>query len=303
MTEMAYHNPVLLHECIDGLRIEPAGTYIDATFGGGGHSRLMLDRLGKNGRLIAFDRDADSQQSLLDDPRFTLVHHDFKFLKNFLLYMGVIPVDGILADLGISSHQVDTPERGFSFRWDAPLDMRMDQDAPLSAAGLINQSSEKQLQDIFSMYGEVRNARTLAQAIIKKRNFRPLTLTSELIEAAEEVAPRRENIKKYLAPVFQALRIAVNGEMDGLVKFMKQAADVLSPGGRMVVLTYHSLEDRIVKNFFQEGNAEGVAISDVYGNKIAPFAVLNKKPVVPSESEIESNPRARSAKLRIAEKI
>jgi 16S rRNA (cytosine1402-N4)-methyltransferase len=217
--------------------------------------------------------------------------------------MGVIPVDGILADLGISSHQVDTPERGFSFRWDAPLDMRMDQDAPLSAAGLINQSSEKQLQDIFSMYGEVRNARTLAQAIIKKRNFRPLTLTSELIEAAEEVAPRRENIKKYLAPVFQALRIAVNGEMDGLVKFMKQAADVLSPGGRMVVLTYHSLEDRIVKNFFQEGNAEGVAISDVYGNKIAPFAVLNKKPVVPSESEIESNPRARSAKLRIAEKI
>jgi 16S rRNA (cytosine1402-N4)-methyltransferase len=303
MAETAYHNPVLLQECIEALGIKPDGVYVDVTYGGGGHSKLILEKLGAKGKLIAFDRDLDAQEGISTDPRLTLVHHDFIYLKNYLRHLEAIPVDGILADLGISSHQVDTPERGFSFRYDAPLDMRMDVEAEATAGDIVNTYSEAQLQDIFSRYGEVRNARSLAQSIIRKRNYRPLTLTSELVEAAEEVLPRGENIRKYLAPVFQALRIVVNNEMEGLESFLKQAIDVLKPGGRLVVLTYHSLEDRIVKNFIQSGNAEGVNLTDIYGNRQSPLAPVNRKPILPGDEEINRNPRARSAKLRIAEKV
>jgi 16S rRNA (cytosine1402-N4)-methyltransferase len=300
-TAASYHVPAMLQESLDALAINPAGIYVDATYGGGGHSRAILQKLNGKGRLISFDRDLDAQENLPGEKNFTLVHHDFVYLKNYLRHLDAIPVDGILADLGISSHQIDTEDRGFSFRFDAPLDMRMDKQNPRSAKEIVNEESAEELQRIFGEYGEVKNARTLAQAIVRRRKIKQLETTLELTQAAEEVLPARENLKKYLAPVFQALRIAVNNELDGLKSFLQQCLEVLRPGGRLAVITYHSLEDRIVKQFLQ--GEEDRNIPNVYGGKQSDWKIISRKPIIPSNEEIEKNPRVRSAKLRIAEKI
>ena len=296
-----YHIPVLRDACIEGLAMQENGIYIDATFGGGGHSSAILHKM-KGGRLIAFDRDADAQPNIPENENFTLVHHDFIHLKNYLRYMDVIPVDGILADLGISSYQVDTAERGFSFRFEAPLDMRMDRQNPITASHVLNEEPEAQLVRIFSEYGEVKNSKTLARAVVAYRKVKPIRTTGQLVQIAEEVLPGKENIRKYMAPVFQALRIAVNDELNGLRSFLDQCKEVLKPDGRLVVLTYHSLEDRIVKNFLQE-TEKGISIDkNIYGQTQSAWEMITRKPIVPDEAEIEKNPRARSAKLRIAQK-
>lgn len=297
-----YHIPALLKETIQGLDIKPDGIYVDVTFGGGGHSRAIIDELSASGHLYGFDQDYDTRQNTIDDPRFTFVYSNFKFLRNFLHYYDVDGVDGILADLGVSFHHFDDPERGFSFRWEGPLDMRMNRKAPRSAAWYVNNWSEEQLADALYLYGELKNARRFAAAIVKARNASPIETVESLLAAINPlINPKKE--KKELAQVFQALRIVVNGEINALGSFLTQALNALKPGGRLVVITYHSLEDRLVKNFMRAGNLEGKVEQDFYGKKLSPLKLLTSKPVTASEEEVERNPRARSAKLRIAEKI
>lgn len=298
---MAYHNPVLLQSSVDYLVTNPDGTYVDVTYGGGGHSREILSRLG-SGRLIAFDQDSDAQANLVEDERFTFVPSNFKNLSRFLKYHQAYPVDGILADLGVSSHQFDTPERGFSYREDGVLDMRMNTNAGKSAQDIVNQYDEQALSQIFYRYGELSDGRTLARRIVKAREERPIRTTQELVEALKPSLPRgREN--KSLSRIFQALRIEVNQEMEALEAFLTQTVESLKIGGRLVVISYHSLEDRMVKNFMRAGNFSGEVEKDFYGNPQTPFKLITRKALVPDDEEINLNPRARSAKLRVAEKI
>lgn len=302
MSPDVYHIPALLKETIQGLDIKPDGIYVDVTFGGGGHSRAIVDELSAEGHLYGFDQDADARQNAIDDSRFTFVYSNFKFLRNFLRYYNVDGVDGILADLGVSFHHFDDPERGFSFRWEGPLDMRMNRNAARSAAWYVNNWSEEQLADAFYLYGELKNARRFATAIVKARNEAPIETVEALLAAVNPlINPKKE--KKELAQVFQALRIVVNGEIEALSAFLQQSLKVLKPGGRLVIITYHSLEDRLVKNFMRAGNLEGKVEQDFYGRRMSPLKLLTSKPIVASEDEVERNPRARSAKLRIAEKI
>jgi 16S rRNA (cytosine1402-N4)-methyltransferase len=295
-----YHNPVLLNESIEGLNIAPTGTYVDVTYGGGGHSREIMARL-TSGRLIGFDQDPDAKNNAIDDERFTLVHHNFTFLTNFLKLHEATEVDGILADLGVSSHQFDEAERGFSTRFDAPLDMRMNQTNAITAEEIVNEYSEAQLITILKEYGELKNAYHIAKGIIKARETNRITTTGELIEAVKGFFPVHK-LNKYLALVFQALRIEVNDELSALKTLLEDGMKSLKPGGRFVVISYHSLEDRLVKHFFKSGNFEGRLEKDFYGNVLVNIKNITNKPLVPSEEEIELNPRARSAKLRIAEK-
>lgn len=302
MSPDVYHIPALLKETIQGLDIKPDGIYVDVTFGGGGHSRAIVDELSTEGHLYGFDQDADARQNAIDDSRFTFVYSNFKFLRNFLRYYNVDGVDSILADLGVSFHHFDDPERGFSFRWEGPLDMRMNRNAARSAAWYVNNWSEEQLADAFYLYGELKNARRFATAIVKARNEAPIETVEALLAAVNPlINPKKE--KKELAQVFQALRIVVNGEIEALSAFLQQSLKVLKPGGRLVIITYHSLEDRLVKNFMRAGNLEGKVEQDFYGRRMSPLKLLTSKPIVASEEEVERNPRARSAKLRIAEKI
>ncbi len=295
-----YHIPVMPAESIEGLKLFPGAIVVDATYGGGGHSGLILEKL-VQGRLFAFDQDADAAGNVTDDDRLFFIRHNFRYLKNFLRYYYVDKVDAILADLGVSSHDFDVPERGFSFRFDEKLDMRMNRKSPVDAAQVINHYSEEELLSVFRMYGEIRNARKLAAEIISARNQETVTTTGQLREIAGRCAPR--NIQnKYLAQVFQALRIEVNDEMEALKEFLQASLDVLAPGGRLVVITYHSLEDRICKNFLKTGNFEGRVKKDFYGNVQSPFRLVNRKVITPGTAELERNVRARSAKLRIAEK-
>ena len=287
---------------MEGLDINPAGVYVDATFGGGGHSRAILERLGEEGRLYAFDRDSDALENSIDDPRFCLIHENFKHLKSFLRLHGVRHIDGLLADLGISSHQIDAAERGFSTRFDGPLDLRMDRREGATAADLINAASEQELAAILRLYGELPNAAALSHAIVLARNEHPFTTTGELCDAVRPLLPRgREN--KALAMVFQALRIEVNGELEALRQMLMQAVEILNPCGRLCVMSYHSLEDRLVKNFFRTGNFEGEVKKDFFGNVLAPLACVTRKPLTASDEELQVNNRARSAKLRVAEKM
>ena len=307
MMNEVYHIPVLLKETVDGLNIKSNGTYVDLTFGGGGHSREILSRLGKDGHLYSFDQDLDALQNAqpLEETygeAFTFVRSNFRFLKNWMQYYRVEGVDGILADLGVSSHHLDEGERGFSFRYDAKLDMRMNQAAKLKASDVLKNYSEEQLADVFYLYGELKNSRKLASAIVKARATKELETTGQLAEVLKPcLGYDRE--KKDLARVFQALRIEVNGEMSALRQMLAAAIEVLNPGGRLSILTYHSLEDRMVKNIIKAGNVEGKADKDFYGRVNTPYALVNNKVIVPSDEEIERNPRSRSAKLRIAEKL
>ena len=295
-----YHNPVLLNACLDGLNLRPDGTYADVTFGGGGHSRAILEQL-ETGHLYAFDQDEDAAANAFDDPRFTFIPQNFRYFKNFIQLYHQGKIDGILADLGVSSHQFDTPEKGFSTRFEGRLDMRMSQSNPIDAASIVNSYDHAELTRILSLYGEVPNAHLVASDILLARDTQPITTTTELKQAVQGRLPHgREN--KTLAQIFQALRIEVNQEMDALTSFLDQCADVLKPGGRLVVLSYHSLEDRLVKNYVKTGNAEGREEKDFFGNPLTPYKIINRKPIVPDEQEIAANPRARSAKLRIAER-
>jgi 16S rRNA (cytosine1402-N4)-methyltransferase len=296
-----YHTPVMLNESIDGLAIIPQGTYVDVTYGGGGHSRAILEKL-TTGRLIAFDQDADVIDNSIADERFLLLNQNFKYLKNFLRLHNAIPVNGILADLGISSHQIDDPERGFSTRFEGDIDFRMDRRKALNGRTVINTWDEHELIKIFAVYGEVANPKKLATNIINYRATKEIITTEDLKEAIGNCAPKGKEFR-YQAQVFQALRIEVNGELDVLKEMLQQANDVLAPGGRLVVLTYHSLEDRLVKNFIKTGNFEAIVEKDFYGNLQTPFKRISRKPITPSEEELKVNNRARSAKLRIAEKI
>lgn len=298
--EMVYHTPALLIPCMEGLDIRPDGTYVDVTFGGGGHSREILNRLSPKGRLLSFDQDLDAAKNAFDDPRFTFVRGNFKHLSNFLRYYGAEKVDGILADLGVSFHHFDDPTRGFSFRFDGDLDMRMNQEARLSAADVLNDYDEERLTNMFRLYGELDSAKRLASAIVRSRASKKFAKVADLLETADPLVGR-DRQKKDMAKVFQAIRIEVNGEMDVLKRFLLQTVSCLNPGGRLVVLTYHSLEDRLVKNFMKAGNLEGKVNQDFFGNKLSPFRLVNNKPIVPDDAEIEANPRSRSAKLRIAE--
>lgn len=297
-----YHNPVLLHQSILGLNIIPGGVYIDATFGGGGHSRAILEQLGDEGILFAFDQDQDALANVPDDERFTLISQNFRYLKNFLRLHNLTQVDGILADLGVSSHQFDKGERGFSTRFDAPLDMRMSQLQQLDAATIINTYPEQKLLEILRNYGELKNAYKITKAIVTAREVDTIKSTGQLNSIIEKCIPPQSK-NKFLAMVFQALRIEVNDEMGALHDMLLQATDLLRPGGRLVVISYHSLEDRPVKNLIKTGNFEGKLNKDFYGNPIVPFKSITRKPIVPDEEEIAENSRARSAKLRIAEKL
>lgn len=292
-----YHVPVLLKASVDALVTDPQGTYADATFGGGGHSREILSRLGSNGRLISFDRDEDALANVPDDRRFTLVSHNFRFMKQFLLYLKSLPVDGILADLGISSHQIDEGERGFAHRLEGPLDMRMDRQSELDAAAVVNNYTEEELLRVFAGWGEIPNARKLAALICEKRRGKRIETSAQLRDAISACTPRHTPAK-YLSQVYQALRIEVNGEMDALEKLLGTAADMIKPGGRLVIISYHSLEDRMVKNYLQTGQTTGNKETDLYGNIIRPFDPLQSKAVVPDQQETEQNRRARSAKMR-----
>lgn len=299
--EIVYHTPALLIPCMEGLDIKSDGVYVDLTFGGGGHSREILSRLGKNGRLFAFDQDIDAIVNIPDDERLTFCRSNFCFLSNFLDYYGVEKVDGVLADLGVSFHHFDEAERGFSFRFDGPLDMRMNRKSRLTAEILLNEYEEQRLADIFYLYGEMNNARKVASTIVKARQKAPLTTIFQLVELLEPLIGK-DSQKKDLAKLFQAIRIEVNDEMGTLKKMLSQLPGVLGDGGRVAILTYHSLEDRLVKNFFKTGNVDGKIEKDFYGNIQSPFKVLEKG-LVASAEEVERNPRARSAKLRVAEKI
>ncbi|WP_256009881.1 16S rRNA (cytosine(1402)-N(4))-methyltransferase RsmH [Desertivirga xinjiangensis] len=297
-----YHVPVMLRECIEALDIKKDGIYVDVTFGGGGHSKEILKHLGENGRLVAFDQDVDAQVNVPDDDRLTFVDQNFRFLKNYCRLYGALPVDGILADLGVSSHQFDQPERGFSTRFDADLDMRMDQSGTLTAKEIINSYQEDDLHRIFGMYGEIQNAKSLARVIVTARLNGAINTIAELKAAIGRLIPKgKEN--KYLAQVFQALRIEVNQELVALQEFLLQATEVLKPGGRLVVMSYHSLEDRLVKNFIAKGKFKGEVEKDFFGNEIKPLEPVSRKAVTASDEEIAENNRARSAKLRIAVKV
>lgn len=299
MTE--YHQPVMLSESVEGLNIQPEGTYVDVTFGGGGHSRAIMQQLGEGGRLLAFDQDADALQNSINDTRFTLIHENFKHLKAFLRLNGVRQIDGLIADLGVSSHQFDEASRGFSTRFDAALDLRMDQRQALSAQALVNDYEEADLAKVLTLYGELPNARAMAKSICTQRREAPITTTFELREAVKRHLPHGQE-NKFLAMLFQALRIEVNGELEALQMMLEQSAQVLRPGGRLVVIAYHSLEDRLVKNFIKTGNFEGKLEKDFFGNPLTPFTQISRKAITPSEVELQRNNRSRSAKLRIAEK-
>lgn len=298
-----YHNPVLLNESIDGLVLNTDGRYADATFGGGSHSREILRRLSTEGHLYSFDRDRDAIANAPEDPRFTLIHNNFRFIHNYvLLYEGKDRLDGILADLGVSSHQFDTAERGFSFRYDAPLDMRMNAQGGKTAADVVNSYTQAELERTLKLYGEIENASRVTTLILEARSKTPILSTSDLHSAiAPALPPFAEH--KFLARIYQAFRIEVNDEMRSLEKFLEGTAASIKPGGRLSVITYHSLEDRMVKNFIRSGNIDGSESRDGFGRSLAPFKAVNRKPILPSEEEIESNTRARSAKLRIAERI
>lgn len=299
-----YHVPVMLNDCLEGLAIRPDGIYVDVTFGGGGHSRGILAHLNERGRLYGFDQDADAEGNIPDDNRFIFVRSNFRYLYNFMRYHGQIgQVDGILADLGVSSHHFDDEARGFSFRFDGALDMRMNRRAGRTAAEVLNSSTEESLADLFYLYGELKTARKIAAAIVKSREAQPLVTIGDLLAVVKPFVGRGEKEKKFLAQIFQALRIEVNDEMRALREMLSQTTQVLRPGGRLVVMTYHSLEDRLVKNFLKTGNFEGKSEQDFFGNIRAPFRLVNNKVIIPSNEEIESNPRSRSAKLRIAEFI
>ncbi|MDQ6472554.1 16S rRNA (cytosine(1402)-N(4))-methyltransferase RsmH [Flavobacterium sp. LHD-80] len=300
-TTMEYHNPVLLHPTVDGLNIKPDGVYVDVTFGGGGHSKEILRRLGPNGKLFAFDQDEDALANALPDERFTLINENFRFIKRFLRFHGVKSVDGILADLGVSSHQFDVPERGFSTRFDAELDMRMSQKNDLNAYRVVNEYEEQDLRRVFFDYGELKNAPVLARTIVEARQGYPIKTTDELKEILKKYLPEKIR-NKILAQIYQAIRIEVNQEMDVLKEFIEQSLEILNPGGRFSVISYHSLEDRLVKRFIKNGMFEGEPERDFYGNFSVPFKTIGKL-IVPDEAEIKINNRARSAKLRIAEKI
>jgi 16S rRNA (cytosine1402-N4)-methyltransferase len=297
-----YHIPVMLNEVLEGLNIRPDGVYVDVTFGGGGHSRAILERLGEQGRLLGFDQDLDAAKNAFDDARFTFVRSNFRYLSNFLRYHGIEKVDGILADLGVSSHHLDDAERGFSFRFDGDLDMRMNSQASLTAAAVLATYDEERLADIFFNYGELRQARRIARAIVQARTAASITTAAQLMEVVKPFF-LREREKKEMAKLFQALRIEVNDEMGALRSLLTQSAQWLGDGGRLVVLTYHSLEDRLVKNYMRTGNVDGRQEKDFYGNVVSPFASVNNKVVVASEAEVAENPRARSAKLRIAQRV
>ena len=302
MTVETYHIPALLQGSVDGLNVKPDGVYIDVTFGGGGHSREILRRLGPKGRLFGFDQDADAEKNIISDDRFTFVRSNFRYIKNWMRYYEVDEVDGVLADLGVSSHHFDDETRGFSFRFEAPLDMRMNKRAGMTAADVLNNYTEEQLADVFYLYGELKQARRMAMAIVKARQQLPLRTTQDLMGAVGNlVAKERE--KKELAQVFQALRIEVNREMEVLKEMLNGAQELLAKGGRLSVITYHSLEDRMVKNMMRAGNVEGRVEQDFFGRVKAPLRVVNSKVITPSDEEVENNPRSRSAKLRIAEKL
>lgn len=300
----AYHIPVLLKESIDGLDIRQDGIYVDVTFGGGGHSREILSRMNDTGsaHLYSFDQDADAEKNIIDNPHFTFVRSNFRYIKNFLKYYGHEQVDGILADLGVSSHHFDDDTRGFSFRFNSPLDMRMNQRAKVTAADIVNTYSEKNLADIFYLYGEFKNSRQIANAVVKARNGKELKTIDDLLQVVQPFFSR-EHEKKDMARLFQALRIEVNHEMEALRQMLLSATEMLKPGGRLVVITYHSLEDRLVKNIMKTGNTEGEEEKDFFGKSNSPYKLITRKPIIPSTQEQESNPRSRSAKLRIAEKI
>uniref|UniRef100_UPI004027BACD 16S rRNA (cytosine(1402)-N(4))-methyltransferase RsmH n=1 Tax=Prevotella sp. TaxID=59823 RepID=UPI004027BACD len=299
---MVYHIPVLLKESVDGLDINPDGVYVDVTFGGGGHSREILSRLGDNGHLFSFDQDADAENNIVDDPRFTFVHSNFRWLSNWMRYYDIEHIDGLLADLGVSSHHFDDAERGFSFRYDAPLDMRMNREGGKTAADIVNDDTEEHLADIFYLYGELRRSRQIAAAIVKARQSKPILTTQDFLQVVDPLF-RREKEKKDMARLFQALRIEVNHEMQALSEMLTSATRLLAKGGRLSVITYHSLEDRMVKNIMKSGNVNGKVEEDpVYGRKASPYDLVNNKVIVPSDEEVERNPRSRSAKLRIAEK-
>lgn len=296
-----YHVPVLLRESVGGLDIKPDGVYVDVTFGGGGHSREILSRLGAEGRLFSFDQDEDAEQNIVNDERFTFVRSNFRYLKNWMRYYGIDEIDGLLADLGVSSHHFDDETRGFSFRFDAPLDMRMNKRAGMTAADVLNNDSEEQLSDIFYIYGELKSARRIAAAIIQARAVKRIETTNDLMEVTEKCF-QREREKKETAKLFQALRIEVNHEMDALKEMLNGARDLVRIGGRLSVITYHSLEDRLVKNMMKAGNVEGRVVQDFFGRVESPFRQIGGKVIVPSEEEQQNNPRSRSAKLRIAER-
>ena len=302
MSTLAYHIPALLTESINGLNIKQDGTYIDVTFGGGGHSRGILSELGPKGRLLGFDQDLDAWHNRLDDSRFTFVHGNFSFLKNFVHYYGIDSADGILADLGVSFHHFDDSRRGFSFRHDSTLDMRMNCNSKVDARTVLASYSEEQLASVFYLYGELKQSRRLASAIVKARSSNEIVTTNQLVEIVTPLL-RKSQEKKELSQVFQALRIEVNHELDVLKRMLSQSLDVLKPGGRLVVITYHSLEDRLVKNFMRSGDTSGKIEKDFYGRVITPWRIVNNKVITASEEEVTSNPRSRSAKLRIAEKL
>lgn len=296
-----YHEPVMLQACLDGLEIQPEENYVDATFGGGGHSKAIIERLA-SGRLIGFDQDEDAVRNELKNENFTLIHHNFKYLKNYLRLEGVLPVSGILADLGVSSHQFNTPNRGFSFRFDAPLDMRMSQGISTTAKDILHTYDHGQLAAMFNTYGELRNAGRVAGVIVDAREHSTISNTAELKEVLKPITPHKKS-HQFLAQVFQALRIEVNDEMGALRSFLNQSVDCLKKGGRLVIISYHSLEDRLVKNFIKSGNFEGKLEKDFYGNIMRPLQPVTRKSLVPSTEEIALNNRARSAKLRIAERL
>lgn len=319
-TAEAYHIPVLLKESVDGLHIKPNGIYVDVTFGGGGHSREILSRLGADGHLFSFDQDADAENNIfedrgdakdcsneqkgkrfVDDSRFTFIRSNFRFLKNWMQYYGIEQIDGLLGDLGVSSHHFDDESRGFSFRFDAPLDMRMNKRAGKTAADIVNEYDEEQLANLFYIYGELKNSRRIASTLTNVRRQKPIATTSDFISAVEPLF-KREREKKDMAKLFQALRIEVNHEMTALKEMLMAATDVMKPGGRLSIITYHSLEDRIVKNIMKTGNIEGKVEQDFFGHIDSPYKLINNKVIVPSEEEQSQNPRSRSAKLRIAER-
>jgi len=296
-----YHVPVLLKESVEGLNIRPGGIYVDVTFGGGGHSKEILKKIGKRGHLYSFDQDEETEANIISNDHFTFVRGNFAYLANFLDWHEVDGIDGLLADLGVSSHHFDDESRGFSFRFESELDMRMNKKATKTAKHILNTYTEAQLADIFFLYGELRSSRAIARSIVKKRGEKPIQTSQDLLEILK-LFFSREKEKKQLAQAFQALRIEVNDEMAALKEMLVQASECLNPGGRMAVITYHSLEDRLVKNFFKSGNFEGKLQKDFYGNVISPFKLINNKVIVPDEEEINRNPRSRSAKLRIVEK-
>jgi 16S rRNA (cytosine1402-N4)-methyltransferase len=302
MSNTGYHVPVMLQECLDGLNIKPEGVYVDVTFGGGGHSRAILERLGPKGKLIAFDQDEDAKRNLPNDDRLVFIDQNFEFIKNHIQYQSLLPVDGLLADLGVSSHQFDVDERGFSYRFDdAVLDMRMDRTAGKSAADFLNTATEAELADAFYFYGELNQARSMAKQIVVGRQGRSITTVADLKNLLNQFAPKFKDYK-FWSQIFQALRIEVNRELEVLKSLLNQCADVIKPEGRLVIMSYHSLEDRLVKNYINSGNFRGELEKDFYGNAIKPFSALSKKATTASTEELEENTRSRSAKLRIAER-